>query len=90
MKKNSYYTYMVRCADGSLYTGFTTDPEAREAMHNSGRGAKYTASRRPVRLVWQRRWDTEHEARSAEIRIKRMKKKEKEALVVSFERKKNI
>ena len=49
-----YYTYMLRCADGTFYTGYTTDTVRRTATHNSGKGAKYTASRRPVELVWQK------------------------------------
>jgi putative endonuclease len=48
-----HFVYIVRCADGTLYTGYTRDPRARERAHNSGRGAKYTAGRRPVRLVYQ-------------------------------------
>ena len=45
------YCYIVECVDGSLYTGWTTDPEARLRAHNAGRGGRYTRSRRPVRLV---------------------------------------
>ena len=48
-----HFVYIVRCADGTLYTGYARDPRARERTHNSGRGAKYTAGRRPVRLVYQ-------------------------------------
>jgi putative endonuclease len=79
-----YYTYMVRCADGSLYTGFTVYIEHRIQVHNSGKGARYTRSRRPVSLAWCRKWDTEHEARSAEMRIKHWKKEQKESLAASF------
>ena len=46
-----WYVYIVRCSDGSLYTGITKDVEARVSMHNAGRGAKYTRARRPVELV---------------------------------------
>lgn len=52
MEEKPCFVYMVRCADGSLYTGWTTDLARRVAAHNAGRGAKYTRSRRPVRLVW--------------------------------------
>jgi putative endonuclease len=76
-----YYTYIVRCSDGTFYTGFTTDPEHRVAVHNSGRGAKYTRSRRPVELVWSHAWKTEHEARHMEVKIKQLSREEKEALV---------
>jgi putative endonuclease len=48
-----HFVYIVRCADGTLYTGYARDPRARERAHNSGRGAKYTGGRRPVRLVYQ-------------------------------------
>ena len=59
------YTYMVECADGSLYTGWTNDLKRRVAAHNAGRGAKYTRSRRPVRLVYFERFATKEEALSA-------------------------
>ena len=48
-----YFVYMLRCRDGSLYTGSTVDVARRVAVHNSGKGAKYTRSRLPVELVWQ-------------------------------------
>ena len=56
------FTYIVRCADGTLYTGWTDDIEKRLAAHNSGHGAKYTRSRRPVELVYQECFDTKEEA----------------------------
>lgn len=85
MEARRWYTYMVRCSDGSLYTGYTADSaEARAAAHNAGRGAKYTRSRRPVVLVWWKEWDNAHDARSMEGRIKRWKKEEKEELARSF------
>ena len=74
------YVYLLRCADGSLYCGWTTDPEARLAAHNSGRGAKYTRSRLPVTLVHLEAYGDRHEALSREYRIKRMSKAEKERL----------
>ena len=55
-----YYTYMVRCADQSLYTGRTLDVPRRVAAHNDGRGAKYTRSRRPVTLAWCQGFPTKH------------------------------
>lgn len=80
-----WYAYMVRCSDGSLYTGCAADSaEARTAVHNAGRGVKYTRSRRPVVLVWCRAYDNAHDARSMEARIKHWKKEEKEALVRAF------
>lgn len=80
-----YFTYMVRCADGSLYTGYTVDSvEKRVEMHNQGKGSKYTRSRLPVTLAWYEAFHTEHEARSLEYHLKKKSKKEKEALAASF------
>ena len=77
-----WFTYMVRCADGSIYTGYTVDDIARRvAAHNAGRGARYTRSRRPVALVWSRELETARDARSLEARLKRLAKADKEALV---------
>lgn len=75
------YTYMVRCRDGSLYTGWTTDIKRRVKAHNEGKGAKYTHSRRPVKLVYYEIFETKEEAMKREYAIKQMKKDEKEKLV---------
>lgn len=76
---------MVRCSDNSLYTGFTAGSvEKRVDTHNAGKGAKYTKARRPVKLVWFKEWDNEHDARSLEYHLKRKTKKEKEAMAASF------
>lgn len=75
------YVYLLRCADGSLYCGWTTDPETRLKRHNSGQGAKYTRSRLPVELVHLEVFADRHEAMSREWLIKQMSKEEKEALV---------
>ena len=56
------YTYIVRCCDNTLYTGWTTDLDRRMEAHNSGKGAKYTRSRRPVELIYAERFDTKQEA----------------------------
>ncbi len=72
------YTYIVRCADGTLYTGWAKDVFSRVEVHNSGKGAKYTKTRRPVALVWYRQYDTEQEARSMECRIKKWTRRKKE------------
>ena len=67
------------------HTGFTVDdPEKRVAVHNAGKGAKYTKGRLPVRLVWYREWNNGHDARSCEFYLKRKTKQEKEALAASF------
>ena len=82
MKKQSInYTYIVECSDGSFYTGWTNDLERRMKAHNEGRGAKYTKSRRPVKLAYFETFQTKEEAMSRECQIKQMTRKEKEALV---------
>ncbi len=76
-----HYTYIVECADGSLYTGYTTDVDARVKKHNSGNGAKYTRSRLPVKLVYYEEYGTKHEAMSREYNIKQMSRKAKLDLI---------
>ena len=75
------YTYILRCADGSLYTGWTNDLSARVAAHNAGAGAKYTRSRRPVELVYYEEHDTKESAMRRERQIKQLTRKEKLALI---------
>ena len=77
------YTYLLRCADGTLYCGWTNDIEKRLAAHNSGHGAKYTRSRRPVVLVYSEAYEDRHDALSREWHIKRMSRTEKEKLIGS-------
>ena len=84
---NEAYTYMVRCGDGSLYTGWTYDLEKRVAAHNSGKGAKYTKSRLPVELVYHERFTTKEEAMSREYAIKRLTRSEKLKLIELVENK---
>lgn len=72
---------MVRCSDGSLYTGYTTDIDRRIATHNLGRGAKYTKSRLPVELVYHEEFDSKEEAMSREWHIKRLTRAGKEKLI---------
>ena len=78
-------TYMLRCADGSLYVGWTNDLCNRIAAHNAGTGAKYTRSRRPVRLVYFERFETPREARIREAALKKLSHGEKEALLRGFD-----
>lgn len=78
---NGYFVYIVRCADGSLYTGYARDPEKRIDVHNSGRGARYTCGRRPVTLVHTEEFDSLKDALKREQQLKRWSKKKKEALV---------
>ncbi|MGD0197850.1 MAG: GIY-YIG nuclease family protein [Solirubrobacteraceae bacterium] len=75
------WVYVLRCADGSLYTGWTTDVERRVAAHASGRGARYTRSRLPIELVATLPMADSHEARREEARIKRLSRSAKLALV---------
>ena len=71
------YTYMVKCADGTLFTGWTNCVEKRLKAHNEGKGAKYTRGRGPLELVYLEVHDTKSEAMSREARIKRFTKREK-------------
>jgi putative endonuclease len=77
----SHYVYVLECADGSLYTGYTTDPERRVEEHNDGTGAKYTRGRTPVELVHLERFASRSAAMSREYAIKELSRAEKEALV---------
>jgi putative endonuclease len=75
------YVYLLRCADDSLYCGWTVDVEKRVAMHEAGRASRYTASRRPVELAASWEVDTKTDARRMEARIKRLTRAEKLDLV---------
>ena len=75
------YTYIVRCKDNTFYTGWTTNIEKRIEVHNSGNGAKYTKSRRPVELVYFEEFNTKEEAMRREYEIKQMTRKKKEKLI---------
>lgn len=77
----SFYLYVLECADGTWYTGYTVDVDERLRAHNAGAGAKYTRSRLPVRLLAQATYATKHEAMSAEYRFKRLSRRQKERLV---------
>lgn len=76
-----WFAYFVRCADGSLYCGATNDLRARVAKHNAGRGARYTRSRLPVKLVWSKRLADKSAAMSAEAHLKRLTRAQKLQLV---------
>ena len=75
------YTYIVECSDGTFYTGWTNNLEKRLKAHNSGQGAKYTKSRRPVKLVYTEEFETKEEAMSREYAIKRLSRKQKMTLL---------
>lgn len=78
------YVYILRCKDDSLYTGWCIDLEKRLALHNSGKGAKYTRSKRPCKLVYYEEISNKSEALKREIAIKKLTKAKKEDLVRSF------
>ena len=75
------YTYILKCKDDSLYTGWTNDLKKRITSHNAGKGAKYTKARRPVELVYYEEFHTREEAMKREYAIKQLSRKEKEALI---------
>lgn len=75
------YVYMIECSDGSYYTGYTNDLKKRLAAHNAGKGAKYTKSRRPVRLIYQENFDNKKDALKREYAIKQLTRSEKETLI---------
>ena len=77
----TWFVYLARCADGTLYTGVTTDLEARQRAHNAGRGAAYTRSRLPVAIVYREPAAARGAALRRELAIKRLSRREKEALV---------
>ncbi len=72
-----YYTYILRCSDGSLYCGYTDNPEKRVRVHNEGKGAKYTRSRRPVELVYREMFLEKRDALKREREIKKLTRAEK-------------
>ena len=76
-----WYLYIVRCSDGSFYTGITTDLEERIKRHNTGDGAKYTRARRPVRLIYAKKIDSKSEAKRKEIEVKSLSRENKERLI---------
>ena len=75
------YTYILQCADGSLYTGWTNNLAKRVADHNEGKGAKYTKGRGPVTLAYYEAFDTKEEAMRREYAIKQLSKEEKQKLI---------
>ncbi|NOZ87464.1 MAG: GIY-YIG nuclease family protein [Deltaproteobacteria bacterium] len=78
---NDWTVYLLRCCDGSYYVGHTKDLEKRISLHNSGRGAAYTAARRPVTLAFQESATSKSDAIKREKQIKRWSKAKKEALI---------
>jgi putative endonuclease len=85
MTKLAYWLYIVACADGTYYTGIATDVPRRLLEHNGakGKGARYTASRRPVALVYEAAFATRSDAQKEEARIKRLNRRQKRALIAA-------
>jgi putative endonuclease len=77
----SCFCYIVECADGTYYTGWAVDPEKRVSMHNKGRGARYTRTRGPVRLVYVEELPDRKAAMKREIAIKKLKREGKGKLI---------
>ncbi|MBS1248839.1 MAG: hypothetical protein MAG431_00403 [Chloroflexi bacterium] len=78
------YTYILRCSDGTYYTGWTTDPERRVKEHNAGRGARYTRDRGPVELVYLEEHPDRSAAMSREYKIKKLSHRQKERLAQNY------
>jgi len=80
VKEKKYFVYILECADNTFYTGIALDVEKRLAEHNGkdGKGAKYTRYRQPVKLVYQKEWESKSEALKEEHRIKKLTRKQKE------------
>lgn len=84
MSESGFYCYIVECADGTLYTGWTTDPERRVKEHNAGRGALYTRWRRPVELKYLEEVSDRSTAQRRENAIKKLTRKKKLQLVATY------
>lgn len=77
-----WYVYIIRCSDHSLYTGIAKDVAQRVEAHNAGTGARYTRGRGPVKVVYTEELDSKPEALRREIEIKRLRREDKEALIL--------
>ncbi|MBX2860346.1 MAG: GIY-YIG nuclease family protein [Vampirovibrio sp.] len=82
MPTERFYTYILQCADDTLYTGWTTDVEKRLAAHNAGKGAKYTTGRLPVKIVAQWVFESKQAAMQAEYWIKKLPRAAKDQLIL--------
>jgi len=81
VRADPWYVYILKCADGTLYTGITNDLEARLKKHNSGKGAKYTRGRTPVEIVHSQQWSDKSRALKAEFSLKKKTRAQKLALI---------
>nr|MBQ8245211.1 GIY-YIG nuclease family protein [Oscillospiraceae bacterium] len=82
--ENTWHLYILRCKDGSLYTGITTDVEKRLEAHRSGKGAKYTRGRGPLELVYREECGTHSDALKREWEIKKLSREQKQELIAEY------
>ena len=82
--ENTWHLYILRCGDGTLYTGITTDVEKRFEAHQSGKGAKYTRGRGPLELVYRETCGTHSDALKREIEVKRLSREQKQAWIAEY------
>lgn len=82
--ENTWHLYILRCKDGTLYTGITTDVEKRFAAHQSGKGAKYTRGRGPLELAYREQCGSHSDALKRELEVKRLTREQKQALVAQY------
>jgi len=83
--EESWYLYILRCGDGTLYTGITTDVEKRLELHRAGKGAKYTRGRGPLELVYREICTDHSEALKREFAMKKLTRTQKETLIAQYE-----
>ncbi|MET3700045.1 putative endonuclease [Bacillus oleivorans] len=83
MENNKHFIYVLECADGSYYTGYSTDVNKRVLTHNAGKGAKYTRSRLPVTCIYEKAFASKREALQEEYAFKRLSRREKEQFLKS-------
>ena len=81
MTEKKWFLYILRCGDGSLYTGTTTDVEARLAQHRAGKGAKYTRGRGPLEVVYTEKCEDHSAALKRELAVKALPREEKERMI---------
>jgi len=84
MMEETWYLYILRCGDGTLYTGISTDVEKRLVAHRAGKGAKYTRGRAPLELVYQEICGSHSDALKREIAVKKMDRHQKETMIAQY------
>ena len=87
IRVGKYWVYILKCNDGTFYTGYTNNLENRVALHNSGRGAKYVRNKLPAVLVYAKEYRYYKSALNGEIAVKKLKRKKKEELVKKYAKK---